>query len=242
MTPEQKASLAAPLSRAHVKSRSQAGRQLSYIESWHAIAEANRIFDFDGWSSETVDIRCVHEGEREIGQQKRAGWAVSYTAKVRVTVAGIVREGIGAGHGIDVDKGLAHESAIKEAESDARKRCLMTFGNPFGLALYDKTQSEVVDEPKTPKPEPMTPQTRTKEQWAKACEGWRDGIKNAHSVAALNDLQQQLTEAGELDALGAFNPSTYDFFMNAETGQFARRRAVLAAVENSRQGAMLRAG
>ncbi|MFM7549233.1 MAG: Rad52/Rad22 family DNA repair protein, partial [Cyanobacteriota bacterium] len=36
-----------------------------------------------------------------------------------------------------------HESALKEAETDAMKRALMTFGNPFGLALYDKRQREV---------------------------------------------------------------------------------------------------
>ena len=55
----------------------------------------------------------------------------------------MIREGCGAGHGIDVDLGQAHESALKEAETDAMKRALMTFGNPFGLALYDKRQREV---------------------------------------------------------------------------------------------------
>jgi hypothetical protein len=55
----------------------------------------------------------------------------------------LIREGTGAGHGIDVDLGLAHESAIKEAETDAMKRALVTFGNPFGLALYDKQQRQV---------------------------------------------------------------------------------------------------
>jgi len=55
----------------------------------------------------------------------------------------LVREGSGAGHGIDVDLGLAHESALREAETDAMKRALMTFGNPFGLALYDKQQRQV---------------------------------------------------------------------------------------------------
>ena len=73
---------------------------------------------------------------------------MTYIARVRVTVsAGIhgtlIREGTGAGHGIDTDLGLAHESAIKEAETDAMKRALMTFGNPFGLALYDKSQRQV---------------------------------------------------------------------------------------------------
>lgn len=145
---EQKRQLGAPLSSSNVKSRQQAGRKLSYIEGWHVIAEANRIFGFDGWASETVDLRCVSERERKIGQSNpRDGWGVSYVAKVRVTVTAsddlVIREGIGAGHGIDVDFGLAHESAVKEAETDARKRALMTFGNPFGLALYDKEQTNV---------------------------------------------------------------------------------------------------
>jgi hypothetical protein len=46
-----------------------------------------------------------------------------------------------------VDLGQAHESAIKEAETDAMKRALVTFGNPFGLALYDKSQRQVSGAP-----------------------------------------------------------------------------------------------
>lgn len=145
-TPEQVKALDAPLIRDNVKQREQAGRKLSYIEGWHAIAEANRIFGYDNWTRETFDVRAVNEKPREIGTQKKPGWSVSYIAKVRVIAGGVVREGIGAGHGIDVDLGLAHESAIKEAETDAMKRALMTFGNPFGLALYDKTQANVADE------------------------------------------------------------------------------------------------
>ncbi len=45
--------------------------------------------------------------------------------------------------GYEVDPGQAHESALKEAETDAMKRALMTFGNPFGLALHDKAQRQV---------------------------------------------------------------------------------------------------
>jgi DNA recombination protein Rad52 len=145
-----KQALAAKLPASAVKSRQQGGRAVSYIEGWHAIAEANRIFGFDGWTRETIDIRCVAEREREIGAAKKPGWGVSYIAKVRVVAfAGdsiVTREGVGAGHGIDTDLGQAHESAIKEAETDAMKRALMTFGNPFGLALYDKQQAGVADE------------------------------------------------------------------------------------------------
>jgi DNA recombination protein Rad52 len=145
MDAEQKKLLAAPLNRAHVKSRNQGGRGVSYIEGWRAIDEANRIFGFDGWTRETIEIKCVSEREREIGTQKKSGWGVSYVAKVRIIAAGVAREGVGAGHGIDVDCGQAHESAIKEAETDAMKRALMTFGNPFGLALYDKEQANVAE-------------------------------------------------------------------------------------------------
>lgn len=149
-TDTQKAALSAPLNRANVKSRQQGGRGVSYIEGWKVIDEANRIFGFDGWTRETVDLKCVSEKEREIGKEKAPGWGVSYIAKVKIVAfAGdniVTREGVGAGHGIDRDCGQAHESAIKEAETDAMKRALMTFGNPFGLALYDKEQANVCDQ------------------------------------------------------------------------------------------------
>lgn len=152
--PEQVLQLEAPLSSSHVKKREN---KYSYIEGWHAIAEANRIFGFGNWSRETVDLKCVSEREREIGKARDPGWGVTYIAKVRVTVTGedgrqAVREGAGSGHGIDRDLGQAHESALKEAETDAMKRAFMTFGNPFGLALYDKEQSNVISE--TP-PQPL---------------------------------------------------------------------------------------
>lgn len=143
-TAEQERSLTAKLDACHVKERSQAGRKLSYIEGWHVISEANRIFGFGRWNRETISLKVVSERERKVGQSNpRDGWGVTYVATVRVTVGDVTRDGTGAGHGIDVDLGLAHESAIKEAETDAMKRALMTFGNPFGLALYDKTQADV---------------------------------------------------------------------------------------------------
>ena len=145
---EQITALSAPLDRAKVRQRDQGRSQVSYLEGWQVIAEANRIFGFDGWQRETVALRCVKQSERSIGRDNRPGWGVTYTARVRISVstAGqptLIREGSGAGHGIDVDLGQAHESALKEAETDAMKRALMTFGNPFGLALYDKHQREV---------------------------------------------------------------------------------------------------
>jgi DNA repair and recombination protein RAD52 len=136
--------LSKPLDRTNVSTRKGgANKKLSYIEGWHAIAEANRIFGFGGWTSETLHMECVCvEG------------TVSYIAKVRVTIDGVSREGWGAGHGRMLSLGEKHESAVKEAETDARKRALMTFGNQFGLALYDKEQTNVVEFDESPSAHP----------------------------------------------------------------------------------------
>jgi hypothetical protein len=152
-SPAQIAALSAPLDRAKVRQREQGRTAVSSIEGWQVIAEANRIFGFDGWQRQTLQLRCIHQAERLIGargngREPKPGWGVTYTARVRITVGTpglpvVIRECCGAGHGIDTDLGQAHESALKEAETDAMKRALMTFGNPFGLALYDKQQREV---------------------------------------------------------------------------------------------------
>ena len=130
--------LEAKLSSKHVKIRMGGLKELSYIEGWHAISEANRIFGFDGWDRETVEARCVWEG------REGTKLSSSYVARVRVTVragdATVTRDGSGYGFGTDDKNGDAHESALKEAETDATKRALVTFGNSFGLALYDKEQ------------------------------------------------------------------------------------------------------
>lgn len=137
--------LTKPLDSKHVQPPKQYGPKGDYIEAWHAQAEANRIFGFGGWSQTVLETNCVMQAEREIGKNKDQGWGVTYTAHVRVTVDSVTREDYGAGHGYDRDLGLAHESAIKEAVSDAVKRALKSFGNPFGLALYDKTKANVAD-------------------------------------------------------------------------------------------------
>jgi DNA recombination protein Rad52 len=129
--------LSSKLSPKHVKSRRDSnGQTLFYVEGWHVIGEANRIFGFDAWDRQTLSTECVWQGAAHQRQH-----ACSYVARVRVTVragdAVVCREASGSGHGVGATPGAAHESAIKEAETDAMKRALITFGNPFGLALYD---------------------------------------------------------------------------------------------------------
>ena len=132
-TKEQTKQLNQPIDPKVVAFRQQGSMQLAYLESWYVINEANRIFGFDGWQSETVQLDCVQSDD----------FCVTYIAKVRVTIGDVIREGVGAGHGKgkSVNLGDKHESAVKEAESDARKRALMQFGSQFGLSLYDRTKA-----------------------------------------------------------------------------------------------------
>ena len=140
------AALEQPLNARHVSQRKGAGGMtLDYIQAHHAIREANRIFGHDGWSRETREVRHVWTGDR------RGKTAVACIATVRVHALGVHRDGTGYGDGLGPDEGVAFELAAKEAESDAMKRALMTFGDPFGLALYDKERKHVSDEP-----EPVT--------------------------------------------------------------------------------------
>ena len=147
-TEVQTKALEAKLNARHVRSRSAHGETLSYIEGWHALAEANRIFGFAGWDRETTESRCVWQGQVQ-GQH-----AAAYLARVRIRVrageAVIVRDGSGAGEGRGATPGEAHENGLKAAETDATKRALSTFGNPFGLALYDPERRQVRG--KAPKP------------------------------------------------------------------------------------------
>ena len=144
-TPEQLTALASPLDPARICTRKQGRASVPYLKGWAVIEEANAIFGFDGWQRQTLACQCVTQAERPIGEERKPGWGVTYIARVRITVfAGsrglLIREGTGAGHGYDTDLGLAHESAIKEAETDAMKRALVTFGARFGLSLYDRHQ------------------------------------------------------------------------------------------------------
>jgi DNA recombination protein Rad52 len=132
--------LKAKLDPRYIRTRKSNGSTLSYVEGWHAIAEANRIFGYEAWDRRTVSASCVWT---EAADTYRA----VYTAKVRVTVrAGevkVVREGSGSCEASADTSGQAHELALKGAETDATKRALATFGNPFGLALYDREQNGV---------------------------------------------------------------------------------------------------
>ncbi|MFZ3251048.1 MAG: Rad52/Rad22 family DNA repair protein, partial [Pseudolabrys sp.] len=96
-TAKQLQALRRSLNSRYIRTREANGRELSYIEGWYAISEANRIFGFDGWNRETMDSRCV------LARENRGSFLAVYVAKVRITVqadgAIIVRDGHGSGEG-----------------------------------------------------------------------------------------------------------------------------------------------
>lgn len=155
MNEEQIEQLQAPLDPAHVKRRKQGDMMLSYIEGWRAIKHANEIFGFDGWVSELMHLQCVEsstQGNPNYKGRGGEGYLVAYTATVRVMVDGVGHTDVGYGEGIEYNNvGQAHESAVKEAVTDAEKRALRHWGNQFGLSLYDK------DYGKTPPQEQRDP-------------------------------------------------------------------------------------
>jgi hypothetical protein len=133
--------LAGKLDRRHVQTRKLDDRAIDYIEGWFAVSEANAIFGFGGWDRETIHVERLFERTRSDVT------TCSYMARVKIVVrAGttkVMREGSGIGSASSKSSGDAYERAIKSAETDATKRALATFGNRFGLGLYDREQAGV---------------------------------------------------------------------------------------------------
>lgn len=151
-TDEQQQQLDAKLEPANVKSRIGSDRKkVNYVEGWYVVDLANHIFGFGNWDIETVALQREHEPVlvQPSDPQAKPYTVVTYSARVRLTVHSadgtrkIVRERTGAHRGFAPTAGEAIENTIKSAETDATKRAFVTFGNVFGLALYDKSGQNV---------------------------------------------------------------------------------------------------
>lgn len=119
------------------------GKFGEYVDGYHVVTEANRIFGEDGWSYTVTRLEKV--SEQTVPANGKDQYRVGYMATVRVDVGGVIREGCAVGTGVGSPLTIAdhHESAVKEAETDALKRALRCFGNTFGLALYEKEKTNV---------------------------------------------------------------------------------------------------
>ena len=108
---KQTRALARGVPRRAIRSRLRAGRELSYIEGWYVVSQANRIFGFDGWDRETVETKCI------MAREARGTVTAIYSARVRITVrtgdAVIIRDGHGTGEAHGDSAGEVHDRALK---------------------------------------------------------------------------------------------------------------------------------
>lgn len=110
------------------------GEKIAYIEGWTAISLANKIFGYNGWSSEirgtTVDFYD--------DVPNRICMGVSVVMRI-ILKDGTYKEDIGFGSSENQkSKATAWEKAKKEAVTDGLKRALRQFGNALGNCCYDK--------------------------------------------------------------------------------------------------------
>ncbi|KAL1655351.1 DNA repair protein rad52 [Didymella pomorum] len=89
----------------------QGGGRVAYLEGNKAIALANEVFGFNGWSSSLGQVQIDYVDEHQNGKVS-------------------LENGKG--------KAASFEKAKKEAATDGLKRSLRTFGNVLGNCLYDK--------------------------------------------------------------------------------------------------------
>lgn len=119
----------------YISFRSTGYAEEAYIEGWVAVQMANRIFGYNGWSSEIKSFSIV-----DIEENIDKRYTALVNAHVRVTLSnGVYREDLGCGIVENIKgKSKALQKAHKIAVTDALKRALKQFGNALGSCCNDK--------------------------------------------------------------------------------------------------------
>ena len=95
--------------------------------------------------------------------------------------------------------GDKNESAVKEAESDARKRALMQFGDQFGLSLYDKDKAWLKPDDSKPTVSCNKPIDRSEsDKFIKECEAF---INKPGNKDKLGLLKKNISKRYETNAI-----------------------------------------
>lgn len=135
-----------------IASRSQGGKSLSYLESWDVRAALIRVFGFGNFDLTTEHVHQCYVRDVEVGQNKNPGIDVAYLVTMKLTIkdpdgeaiATYSETAVGSAVG-SVNYGDLHDNAVKQASSDALKRCAINLGTQFGLSLYnDGSRQDVV--------------------------------------------------------------------------------------------------
>jgi hypothetical protein len=202
----QKDQLLKPLNPSRVATRSQAGRSLSYLETWDVKAHLIRIFGFGGWSWDVKTAELAFEEKNEKGQ-----WNVGYKVIGTLTInhwASYTEAAVGSA--TLPQRGEAHDMAVKTGESDALKRSAINLGTQFGLSLYNNgSQKDVVgmtldgdDTPTAPPMDEPAPIVVPDDNDGSAA--WIEQMTSAvrdKDVPALLEMQKDMKEQGVQDWL-----------------------------------------
>lgn len=142
--------LDAPLKRSEISTReASGGNRLSYVSSYYVINQLNKTLGQGNWSYDIEPPKLVREGvlNRRGGDVFSANYICTLVLRGTIGDRSFSFNDVGYGDGTDkLDPGKAHELAVKEAVTDALKRCAKNLGQSLGLALYDKTQENVEDD------------------------------------------------------------------------------------------------
>eukprot|EP00592_Proboscia_alata_P002409 CAMPEP_0194374590 /NCGR_PEP_ID=MMETSP0174-20130528/23029_1 /TAXON_ID=216777 /ORGANISM="Proboscia alata, Strain PI-D3" /LENGTH=655 /DNA_ID=CAMNT_0039154261 /DNA_START=67 /DNA_END=2034 /DNA_ORIENTATION=- len=140
------------------------GKKMFYMSGDSVIRYMNLIFGHDAWSSEVLSERMVlseqdDRGRWLIGYLAMVRVTIRHTSGENTSSFDSVEdsgfsyenpnssmttsyhqhhEDCGSGEGINPNKVLAHEKALKSAITDAMKRCIRHFGDRLGNAFYNK--------------------------------------------------------------------------------------------------------
>lgn len=194
---QQYAQLLKPLNPSRVAKRSQAGRNLSYLEAWDVKAHLIRIFGFGGWSWDVLVADLAFEHEKD------GKWNVGYKVIGRLTIGSNYHPTYteaAIGSATLPQRGEAHDMAIKTAESDALKRAAINLGTQFGLSLYDNGSLKDVVGTTLDRGQPGLPVTDASETLpdSDGAEAWISDMKTAidtGDVERLINMKQAMNAA-----------------------------------------------
>lgn len=148
LAPEQVAQLLRPINPRRVLN----ANGMSHVSQQDVRAHLIRIFGFEGWDKEILELRCIRDETTVLpaknNKPEREVQAVTYLCRLRLTVrdpqGNVIKiaEDVGTGTSPNLPSyGDAHDFAAKNAVSYALKRCATDLGDQFGLSLYNKGQT-----------------------------------------------------------------------------------------------------
>lgn len=164
LTDEQLDVLRMNLNSRRVATRRDGGKNLSYLEAWDIKAHLIRVFGYGNFDATVHDVRLLFERTYNRSSDDAEMIEVCFSAMCTLVIRDKTGQQIctyteGACGQANVQaanatRGDAYDNALKQAESDALKRCAINLGTQFGLSLYnDGSRADVIRwtiEPKWP--------------------------------------------------------------------------------------------